>query len=133
VGDAVPPEADLSALAASLQSDARDSTVFFGVLCTALESAVPASTTVERQRSLVRSRRLARRLTVRLGDDTFEAELHDGRTVCRHLHAVSGVGGGLPYSKEVGVQQWTAALVAALAHDARATAAATEALRSLTT
>jgi hypothetical protein len=133
VDDVPPPEAELSALSASLQSDVRDSTVFFGVLCTALQTAIPASTTVERQRSLVRSRRLARRLTVRLGDDTFETELHDGRLVCRQMHAVSGVGGGLPYSKELGVQQWTAALVAALAHDAGAAAAATEALRSLTT
>ncbi len=131
--DVPPPEADLSALSASLQSDARDSTVFFGVLCTALETALPACTTVERQHSLVRSRRLARRLSVRFGEDTFEAELRDGRLVCRQVHAVEGVGGGLPYSRELDVQPWTAALVGALTYDAHATEAATAALRSLTT
>jgi hypothetical protein len=133
VGDVPPPEAELSALSASLQSDARDATVFFGVLCSGLESALPSSTMVERRHSLVKAKRVPRRLTVHLGDDSFDAELHDGRLQCRHIHAVDGVGGGLPYSRDLGVQEWTAALVTALAHDARATAAATDALRSLTT
>jgi hypothetical protein len=133
VGDAPPPDADLGALSASLHSDARDSTVFFGVLCTALEGALPASTTVERRHGMVRSRRLPWRLSVRLGDDTFAAELREGRVVCRQVHAVQGVGGGLPYSKDLNVEEWIAALVAAIAHDADATAAATAALRSLIT
>lgn len=131
MGDLVPPAPDLSALSASLQSDARDTTVFFGALCTALQAAIPGSTTVERQRSLFRSKRLPRRLTVCLGDDTFDIELRQSRLVCRQVHTVSGVGGGMPYTKELGVPQWTAALVAALQEDADATAAATTALRSL--
>jgi hypothetical protein len=107
--------------------------VFFAVLCTTLESALPERTTVEREHSVFKARRLARKLSVRLGDDTFEAEISSGRLMCRHVHAVHGVGGGLPYSEEVGVTDWVAALVAGVAQDAEAGDAATAALRSLTT
>jgi hypothetical protein len=107
--------------------------VFFRVLCATLESALPERTTVEREHSVFRAKRLARTLSVRLGDDTFEAEMSAGRLVCRHVHAVHGVGGGLPYSTEVGVTEWVAALVAGVAQDAEAGDAATAALRSLTT
>lgn len=107
--------------------------MFFAVLCTALENALPSATTVERRHSLVKAKRTPWRLTVRLGDDTFDAELHEGRLQCRQVHAVQGVGGGLPYYRDLGVREWSAALVAALADDAQATAAATDALRSLAT
>lgn len=107
--------------------------MFFGVLCTTLEAALPECTTVEREHSLFKAKRLARRLTVRLGDDRFEAEVGDGRLVCRQVHAVHGVGGGLPYTKQLGVEEWVEALVAGVAQDAQARAAATAALRSLTT
>jgi hypothetical protein len=133
VGDVPLPDADLSALSASLQSDARDSTVFFGVLCTTLETALPECTIVEREHSIFKAKRLARRLTVRLGNDTFEAEVGEGRLVCRQVHAVHGGGGGMPYSKELSVEEWIGALIAAVAQDAQASAAATAALRSLTT
>lgn len=133
MGDVRPPDADLSALSASLQTDARDSVVFFGVFCTTMENALPDCTVVEREHSMFKAKRVARRLTVRLGDDTFEAEVREGRLVCRRLHAVHGVGGGLPYSKELGVEEWTSALVAAVAETAQASAEATAALRSLTT
>jgi hypothetical protein len=133
VGNVPPPDADLSALSASLQSDARDSAVFFGVLCATLETALPERTTVGRERKLFGAKRPPRTLVVRLGDDTFEAEMLDGRMRCRHLHAVHGVGGGLPYSKELGVDEWVDALTAAVAQDAQASAAATAALRSLAT
>lgn len=131
--DVPPPDADLSALTASLQSDARDSAVFFAVLCTTMESALPGRTLVEREHSLVRSKRIARRLTVHLGEDTFTAEMRQGELACRHVHTVIGSGGGLPYAHDVPVQEWVAALVAAIAADAEANAAATAALRSLAT
>lgn len=133
MSDLPPPEADLSALAASLQSDARDSTVFFRVLCATLEGALPAATTVEREHSLFKSKRQAQKVSVHLGDDTFEAELRQGGVACRHIHAVHGVGGGLPYSKELGMDEWLTALLAGVAQDAQVSAAATAALRSLTT
>jgi hypothetical protein len=132
VGD-VPPADDLSALSASLQSDARDSAVFFAVLCTALESALPQSTVVEREHSLFKSRRRPRRLTIRIGDDTFEAADGGGHLACRQMHAVHGVGGGLPFTKELGVGEWIDALLGGVAKDAEASAAATAALRSLAT
>ncbi|MEO8897143.1 MAG: hypothetical protein ABI352_02895 [Candidatus Dormibacter sp.] len=131
--DAPPPDTDLSALAASLQSDARDSAVFFRVLCATLEDALPANTTVERDHSVFKTKRLARKVTVRLGSETFEAEESGGRVVCRHIHAVQGVGGGLPYAKEVGMQEWLGGLVTAMAQEANTNTAAAAALRSLTT
>jgi hypothetical protein len=131
--DDPPPETDLSALAASLQSDARDSAVFFRVLCATLAGALPQSTTVEREHSVFKKKRLARKVTVCLGSETFEAEQGGGGLVCRHIHAVRGVGGGLPYSKEMGTNEWLAALIASMAQDAGASSAATAALRSLTT
>jgi hypothetical protein len=128
-----PPDEDLSALAASLQSDARDSTVFFRVLCATLEGALPQNTTVEREHSLFKKNRLARKVTVTLAIETFEAQVSAGRVVCRHVHAVQGVGGGLPYAKEVGVQEWLEELIACIGHEAAASSAAAAALRSLTT
>lgn len=107
--------------------------MFFAVLCTALENALPECTIVEREHSLFKSKRRARRLTVRIGDDTFEAEVGEGQLVCRQMHAVHGVGGGLPYSKELGVGEWIDALVTGVAKDAQVSAAATAALRSLAT
>ena len=133
MGDVPPADADVSALSASLQSDARDSAVFFAVLCTALESALPESTVVERERSLFKSKRRPHRLTVRIGDDTFEAEEGGGHLSCRQVHAVHGVGGGLPFTKELGVGEWIDALLGGVAKDAQASAAATAALRSLAT
>ncbi len=129
--DAPPPETDLTALSASLQTDASDSAVFFRVLCSTLESALPSNTVVERERSVFKSKRLARMVTVRLGTETFTAELTGGRLVCRRVHAVAGIGGGLPYSREVTVKEWTDALLAAVAQEAAADSAATAALRSL--
>lgn len=107
--------------------------MFFGVLCATLENALPDCTVVVREHSVFKAKRLARRLTVRLGNDTFTAEAGEGGLVCRRLHAVHGVGGGLPYSQVLGVEDWTAALVAAVAEEANASAEATAALRSLTT
>jgi hypothetical protein len=133
VDAAPPPDPDLSALAAALQSDARDSSVYFRVLCTTLEGALPTNTTVEREHSVFKKNRVARRVTVNLANETFEAEQTAGRLVCRHTHSVQGVGGGLPYTKEVSTQEWLDALLAAVAQDAGASSAAAAALRSLTT
>jgi hypothetical protein len=133
VDAAPPPDPDLSALAAALQSDARDSSVYFRVLCTTLEEALPTNTTVEREHSVFKKNRVARKVTVNLANETFEAEQTAGRLVCRHIHSVQGVGGGLPYAKEVSTQEWLDALLAAVAQDAGASSAAAAALRSLTT
>jgi hypothetical protein len=133
VDAAPPPEPDLSALAASLQSDARDSRVFFSVLCATLEAALPKNTTVERDHSMFKKKRLPRKVTVSLAGETFEAEGSDGRLVCRHIHIVHGVGGGLPYAKEVSTEEWLDQLLASVAQEATANSAATDALRSLTT
>ncbi|MDQ2960949.1 MAG: hypothetical protein M3R48_07870 [Candidatus Dormibacteraeota bacterium] len=133
MSDSPPPETDLDALAASLNADARDTTVFFRVLCGKLLAAFPSVTVVEREHSVLKSRRLPRKVTVQLGDETFEAEQGPAGVTCRHIHAVHGVGEGLPWSKQVSVDEWLHSLVTIVAQDAQATAAAASALRSLVT
>ena len=128
-----PPETDLDTLAASLNADARDAAVFFRVLCDKLLVAFPSATTVEHTHSLIRSHRVPTKVTVRLGEETFEAEEGPSGVSCRHIHSVHGIGGGLPWSREVSVDDWLGALVAIVAKDAQATAAAASALRSLVT
>ena len=131
--DAPAPEADLSALAASLQSDARDQAVFFRVLCSTLETALPHNTTVEREHSVFKAKRLARKVTVSLGPDTFEAEESGGSVLCRHVHLASGIGSGLPFSHPLSVAEWIQALLGRLAQEATTDSAAADALRSLST
>jgi hypothetical protein len=131
--DTPPSETDLDALAASLNADTRDSAVFFAVLCEKLLNELPENTDVERERSLFKKRRLARRVTVHLGDETFEAELGPSEVTCRHIHAVHGVGGGLPWSQQVSVDEWLRALVATVTQAVQGSAAAASALRSLVT
>lgn len=133
VDAAPPPDPDLGALSAALQSDARDSSVYFRVLCTTLEDALPKNTTVEREHSVFKTKRVARKVTVNLAHETFEAEESAGRLLCRHIHSVQGVGGGLPYAKELSMEEWLDALLASVAQDAGANSAAASALRSLTT
>lgn len=133
MSDARPSEADLDALVAALQADARDSTVFFRVLCEKLLQAMPDETEVEREHSVFKKRRLARRVTVHLGDDTLEAELGQGDVTCRHIHSVHGLGGGLPWSRQVSVDEWLRALVATISQQAQSSAAAASTLRSLVT
>jgi hypothetical protein len=133
MSDAPPPQADLDAVAVSLQTDERDASVFFRVLCQKLVDVLPQSTEVERERSVFKARRLARRVTVRLGEETLEAELGPTGVTCRHIHSVHGVGGGLPWSKEVSVEEWLRALVATVAAEAQTNTEAASALRTLVT
>jgi hypothetical protein len=133
MSDTVPSETDLDALAASLHADARDSTVFFAVLCDKLLDVLPANTAVERAHSVFKRRRLARKVTVQMGEETFEADLAAGSLTCRHIHSVHGVGGGMPWSKQLSAQEWLRALVGAMSREAQTSAAAASALRSLVT
>jgi hypothetical protein len=133
MSDTTPPEADLDALAASLQADTRDSTVFFRVLCERLLDILPETTVVERDHALFKKRRLARKVTVRLGEETYEAELGPGGVTWRHVHSVYGIGGGLPWSKQVSVDDWLRALVATVGEQAHTSATAASALRALIT
>jgi len=133
MSDALPPPADLDALAVSLQTDERDASVFFRVLCQKLVDVLPQSTDVERDHSILKKRRLARRVTVRLGEETLEAELGSSGVTCRHIHSVHGVGGGLPWSKQVSVDEWLRALVATVAAEAQTNTEAASALRTLVT
>ena len=59
--------------------------------------------------------------------------MHEGQLLCRQVHAVHGIHGGIPYTKELAVEQWMSAVLAAVTADARSSAAATDTLRSLLT
>lgn len=131
VSEVPPSQADLDALAVSLQTDERDAGVFFRVLCQKLVDVLPQSTQVERDHSVFKARRLARKVTVRLGEETLEAELGPSGVTCRHIHSVHGVGGGLPWSREMNVDEWLRALVATVAEQAQTNAEAASALRTL--
>jgi hypothetical protein len=125
--------AQLDSIAAVLQADTRDANVFFPVLCEKLSGALPESAVVEHQHALSKKKRQARKITITFGDDMFDAELSQGVISCRHVHSVRGIGGGLPYSKQLELNDWIAAVLDSLAHQAETSAAATAALRSLVT
>lgn len=131
MSEVLPPEADLDTLAASLHADASDSTVFFRVLCAKLADALPEHALVECDRALLRKNRLARKVTVRFGDDTFDADLQHGDVLCRHVHSVTGVGGGMPYTKQLSIDDWLRAIIERMSTEAQVRAGAATALGSL--
>jgi hypothetical protein len=128
--DMTPPEQDIDALAASIHADAGDLGVFFQVLAAKLSDAMPGIVDLERERGLFKKDRPVRKLTVRAGDDVFEAELRQGAVATRHSHAVRGI---TLRSEEMDFQAWLRALLGALQTRARSSADANAALRSLVT
>jgi hypothetical protein len=133
MSDTPQSEQDLDELVGSLRADGSDINVFFQVFTAKLIDTIPGAVEVEREGGLFKKQHPVRRLLVRLGDDTFEAEPRQGTIACRHTHDVHGVGGGLPFSRDLGFDEWLRALVGALAQQAQTNAAASAALRSLVT
>ena len=91
---------------------------------------MPGSVELERERGLFKKDHPVRKLTVRAGDDVFEAELRQGTVAARHAHAVRGI---TLRSEELEFQAWLRALLGALQTRARSSADANAALRSLVT
>src|ERR1035437_29604 len=72
--DVPPQEQDLDALAASLRLDASDIGVFFQVLATRLNDAMPGIVTLAREGGLFKKDHPVKKITVRAGGDVLEAE-----------------------------------------------------------
>ncbi len=127
MSEAPPPEPDLDSVAASLHLDAADAGVFFQVFCSKLLSSVPGLCEVQREGGLFKKEHPVRKITVRAGEDVFEAELRRGTLACRHSHAVRGI---VLRSEDLGFDAWRRALVQVLSTQAQISAEAVQALRS---
>jgi hypothetical protein len=127
MSDATPPDPDLDTVTASLHLDAADIAVFFQVFCSKLLAAVPGSVEVQREGGLFKKEHPIRKITVRAGEDLFEAELSRGAVACRHAHAVRGI---VLRSEDLGFEAWRQSLVQVLGSQARVSAEALAGLRS---
>jgi hypothetical protein len=127
MSDAQPPDPDLDSVAASLHLDAADIAVFFQVFCTKLLATVPGLVEVQREGGLFKKEHPIRRITVRAGEDVFEAELKGGSVACRHAHAVRGI---VLRSEDLGFDAWRKALIQVLSSQAQVSAEAVQGLRS---
>jgi hypothetical protein len=127
VSDARPPDPDLDSVAASLHLDAADLGVFFQVFSSKLLATVPGMVEVQREGGLFKKEHPVRKLTVRVGEDVFEAELRGGAVLCRHSHAVRGI---VLRSEEMSFDAWRGDLVNVLSQQAQISAQALSALRS---
>jgi hypothetical protein len=130
MSDVPPQEQDLDALAASLRADASDIGVFFQVLAAKLSDAMPGTVDLEREGGMFKKDHPVKKLTVRAGDDVFEAQLMHGAVAARHAHAVRGI---TLRSEELDFQAWLRALLGVLQTRAQSSADASAALRSLVT
>jgi hypothetical protein len=128
--DVPPRDQDLDTLAASLRADASDTGVFFQVLATRLVDSMPGIVTLEREGGLFRKDHPVKKITVRAGDDLFEAEVVGGAVAARHAHAVRGI---TLRSEELDFQAWLRALLGVLQTRAQSSAEASAALRALVT
>lgn len=125
-----PQEQDLDALAAALRLDASDIGVFFQVLATRLDDSMPGTVTLVREGGMFKKDHPVKKITVRAGEDVFEAELRGGAVVARHAHAVRGI---TLRSEELEFQAWLRALLGVLQARAQSSAEASAALRALVT
>ncbi|MBJ7609191.1 MAG: hypothetical protein JF887_07130 [Candidatus Dormibacteraeota bacterium] len=130
MSDLPPQEQDLDALAASLRADASDIGVFFQVLAAKLSDAMPGAVDLEREGGLFKKDHPVKKISLRAGDDVFEAELRHGAVASRHAHAVRGI---TLRSEELDFQAWLRALLGVLQSRAQSSAEASAALRSLVT
>ncbi len=128
--DVPPQEQDLDALAASMRLDASDIGVFFQVLATRLNDSMPGIVTLDREGGLFKKDHPVKKVTVRAGEDVFEAEFRGGTVLAKHAHAVRGI---TLRSEELDFQAWLRALLGVLQTRAQSNAEASAALRALVT
>jgi hypothetical protein len=121
------PEPDLDTVAASLHLDAADINVYFQVFGAKLLATVPGMVEVQREGGLFKKEHPIRKLTVRAGEDVFEAALSRGTVVCRHAHAVRGI---VLRSEEPSFDEWRRALIQVLTTHAQISSQAADALRA---
>ncbi len=118
---------DLDLLASSLRADDGDMRVLLRALVTRLAGALGERLTIERTGRFRKGEEI-RRVTIRLGDDHFDAVLERGTLEC----TVSRSSGGIRIrSTRVGLDEWLHRLLGALRDEAATTEATRLALESL--
>jgi len=123
-------EDDFDLSAAGLRSDGSDLRISVEVLASKLESALPAQTQVERRGGglLRRGKKQVRRLTVSLGDYSYELDVAADRVEGTRERRV----GGIAIKREpLEPDQWVSALTAELREQAERSAQARAALEKL--
>lgn len=128
--DLPPQEQDLDVLTAALRLDASDIGVFFQVLATRLNDSMPGMVTLARDGGFLKKDHPIKQITVRAGEDVFEAQLRAGAVVARHSHAVRGI---VLRTEELDFEAWLRALLDVLRTRAQTNAEASAALRALVT
>ncbi|MDA8310066.1 MAG: hypothetical protein M0Z46_05545 [Actinomycetota bacterium] len=118
---------DLDLLASSLRADASDVRVLLRALVSRLSDALGGRLAVERAGRFRKPEEI-RRVSIRLGDDQFDATVDRGNVEC----VISRSSGGVRIrSSRVGIDEWLHRLLAALRDEAATTEATRIALESL--
>lgn len=121
-------ELDLDLLASSLRADGGDVRVLLRALVTRLSDALGDRLAVERAGGRLRKSEEIRQVSIRLGDDQFDAAVDRGTVVC----TISRSSGGIRIrSSRVGIDEWLRRLLGALRDEAATTEATRVALESL--
>jgi hypothetical protein len=121
-------ELDLDLLASSLRADDGDVRVLLRALVTRLAGALGDRLAVERGGRFRKGGDEIRRVSIRLGDDQFDATVDRGTLEC----TVSRSSGGIRIrSTRVGIDEWLRRLLGALRDEAATTEATRIALESL--
>jgi hypothetical protein len=120
---------DFDLVAASLRADSSDLETFVEALATKLEASFPGHVKVERKGSrFVPGVRRVRRISLPLGDSTFELEHDAGRVSCSKRAVVRGIA---LRTEELPLDIWVDTLSAALVAEAGSSASARAALERL--
>ena len=120
-------ELDLDLLASLLRADGGDVRVLLRALVTRLSDALGDRLAVERAGRFRKSEEI-RQLSIRLGDEQFDATLDRGVVEC----SISRSSGGIRIrSSRVGIDEWLRRLLGALRDEAATTEATRVALESL--
>ena len=120
---------DFDLVAAALRADSSDLATFVEALATKLEASFPGHVKVERKGSrFVPGARPVRRISVPLGDSTFELEHDGGRVSCSRRAVVRGIA---LRTEEMPLDEWIDALSAALVSEAGSSESARAALERL--
>lgn len=121
-------ELDLDLLASSLRADGGDVRVLLRALVTRLSDALGDRLAVERAGSRLRKSEEIRQVSIRLGDDQFDAAVDRGTVAC----TISRSSGGIRIrSSRVGIDEWLRRLLGALRDEAATTEATRVALESI--
>jgi hypothetical protein len=122
------PALDLDLLASSLQADGGDVRLLLKSLVSRLAGALGERLTVERSGGRLRRSGEIRRVSVRLGDDTFDAVDQGGSLEC----TVARSSGGIRIrSTRVTMDEWLRSLLGALRAEAETSSATREALEAI--